>query len=108
MIWAVLALLAVVALAPLIVTLVRYSAARGRQDSAIALHRAQLAELDRDLADGRIARDAPGQVAIDFGVYGVPETYLVDKDGIVRWRWAGPLTPEIVTQELQPLLKKYA
>jgi cytochrome c biogenesis protein CcmG/thiol:disulfide interchange protein DsbE len=56
----------------------------------------------------RIARDAPGQVAIDFGVYGVPETYLVDKDGIVRWRWAGPLTPEIVTQELQPLLKKYA
>lgn len=55
MIWAVLALLAVVALAPLIVTLVRYSAARGRQDSAIALHRAQLAELDRDLADGRIA-----------------------------------------------------
>jgi cytochrome c-type biogenesis protein CcmH len=54
-IWAVLALLAVVALTPLVLTLVRGAAARGRRDSAMALHRAQLVELDRDLADGRIA-----------------------------------------------------
>lgn len=56
----------------------------------------------------RIARDEPGRVAIDFGVYGVPETYLVDRDGIVRWRWAGPLMDTIVAEQLDPLLQKYA
>ncbi len=52
----------------------------------------------------RIARDAPGQVAIDWGVYGVPESYLIDPQGIVRWRMAGPLTPGVVSEQLQPLL----
>src|SRR5262249_6024331 len=40
----------------------------------------------------RIACDEPGTTAIDFGLYGVPETYVVDKSGIVRWRWAGGLS----------------
>ena len=53
----------------------------------------------------RIARDAPGQVAIDWGVYGVPESYLIDPQGIVRWRMAGPLTPDIVSEQLRPLLR---
>ena len=53
----------------------------------------------------RIARDAPGQVAIDWGVYGVPESYLIDPQGIVRWRMAGPLTPDVVSEQLQPLLR---
>jgi cytochrome c biogenesis protein CcmG/thiol:disulfide interchange protein DsbE len=52
----------------------------------------------------RIARDAPGQVAIDFGVYGVPESYLLDSHGVVRWRIAGPLTPEAVDEQLRPAL----
>ncbi|MBO0712095.1 MAG: DsbE family thiol:disulfide interchange protein [Acetobacteraceae bacterium] len=56
----------------------------------------------------RLARDEPGRVAIDFGVYGVPETYLVDRRGIVRWRYAGPLAEEVVAQQLTPLLKQYA
>ncbi len=56
----------------------------------------------------RMAVDAPGRVAIDFGVYGVPESYLVDRDGIVRWRWAGPLSEELVAGQLDPLLKRYA
>jgi cytochrome c-type biogenesis protein CcmH len=47
-------LLAAVALAPLALTLRRRTSARGRRDSALAVHRAQLAELDRDLAEGRI------------------------------------------------------
>ena len=55
MIWLAIALLAAIALAPLALSLRRTAAARGRQEAAIALHRAQLAELDRDLADGRIA-----------------------------------------------------
>jgi cytochrome c biogenesis protein CcmG/thiol:disulfide interchange protein DsbE len=56
----------------------------------------------------RIGRDEPGRVAIDWGVTGVPETYLVDKDGIVRARWVGPLTEDNVAAELQPLLRQYA
>ncbi len=56
----------------------------------------------------RLARDEPGRVAIDFGLYGVPETYLIDRQGIVRWRWAGGLAPETVEQVLMPLLKTYA
>ena len=55
MIWLAIALLAAIALAPLALSLRRTAAARGRQEAAIALHRAQLVELDRDLADGRIA-----------------------------------------------------
>jgi cytochrome c biogenesis protein CcmG/thiol:disulfide interchange protein DsbE len=55
----------------------------------------------------RLARDAPGRVAIDWGLYGVPETYLVDRDGIIRWRWAGPLTDDVLREQLTPLLRKY-
>ena len=53
----------------------------------------------------RIARDEPGTVAIDFGLYGVPETYLVDKSGIVRWRWAGGMSDDVVNSDLKPLLR---
>ncbi len=54
MIWLALLALSLAALAPLILSLLRASAARGRRDAALALHRAQLAELDRELAEGRI------------------------------------------------------
>lgn len=56
----------------------------------------------------RLGVDQPGRVAIDWGLYGVPETYLVDKAGIIRWRWAGPLTEDTLRQELEPLLRRYA
>jgi cytochrome c biogenesis protein CcmG, thiol:disulfide interchange protein DsbE len=56
----------------------------------------------------RIARDEPGRTAIDFGLYGVPETYVVDKSGIVRWRWAGGLSDDILHQSLAPLLQTLA
>ena len=55
----------------------------------------------------RLARDEPGRVAIDWGVYGVPESFFVDRTGIVRWRWAGPLTDGTLKQDLRPLLQKY-
>ena len=55
----------------------------------------------------RVARDDPGQVAIDWGVYAVPESYLLDRAGVVRWR-AGPLTPDIVAEQLRPLLRTLA
>ncbi len=50
----------------------------------------------------RIARDEPGRVAIDWGVSGVPETFLVDGHGVVRWHWPGPLDPDTIEQRLQP------
>lgn len=56
----------------------------------------------------RLGVDQPGRVAIDWGLYGVPETYLVDKEGIIRWRWAGPLTDEVLDNQLLPLLRRYA
>jgi cytochrome c biogenesis protein CcmG/thiol:disulfide interchange protein DsbE len=55
----------------------------------------------------RLAADASGLTAINWGVYGVPETYFIDKSGIVRARWAGALTADIVTNELDPLLAQY-
>lgn len=56
----------------------------------------------------RLGADVSGRVAIDWGVYGVPETYLLDRAGVIRWRWAGPVTPEVVTQDLAPLLRRHA
>jgi len=56
----------------------------------------------------RIAADADGTTAINWGVYGVPETYFIDKTGIVRWRYAGALTDDVVASTLNPLLAKYA
>lgn len=55
----------------------------------------------------RIGVDQPGRVAIDWGLYGVPETYLIDKTGVIRWRWAGPLTEEVLQKDLEPLLKRH-
>lgn len=49
--------------------------------------------------------DQPGRVALDFGLYGVPETYVIDKAGIIRKRFVGPLTGPIVERELMPLLR---
>lgn len=50
--------------------------------------------------------DPEGRVGIDLGVYGVPETFVVDREGIVRLRHAGPLTPDFVRERLQPLLRE--
>lgn len=54
---------------------------------------------------GRIGADREGRVGIDFGVYGVPETYVIDKAGRIRLRHVGPLTPADVARELAPLVK---
>ncbi len=53
----------------------------------------------------RIAADAKGRVAIDFGVTGVPETFLVDPSGIVRWHYSGPLSESVVDSDVTPRLR---
>ena len=50
--------------------------------------------------------DADGRVGIDYGVYGVPETFIVDRLGIVRLKHTGPLTPAVVRERIEPLLKE--
>lgn len=49
--------------------------------------------------------DADGRVGIDYGVYGVPETYVMDRDGVIRFKHIGALTPEVVENRILPLLK---
>jgi cytochrome c biogenesis protein CcmG/thiol:disulfide interchange protein DsbE len=49
--------------------------------------------------------DMDGRVGMDFGVYGLPETYVVDRDGVVRFKHAGALTPEVLQHKLLPLLR---
>jgi cytochrome c biogenesis protein CcmG, thiol:disulfide interchange protein DsbE len=56
----------------------------------------------------RVARDEPGRVAINFGLYGVPETYVIDPAGVVRLRWAGGLSEAILRDKIAPLLKSMA
>ena len=56
----------------------------------------------------RVANDQPGRAAIEWGVTGVPESFLIDGAGVVRWRYPGPLTPEIVAERLQPALQDIA
>ncbi len=53
----------------------------------------------------RVGLDLPGRVAINFGLYGVPETYVVDAGGIVRLRWAGALTDTVAQRTVLPLLR---
>jgi cytochrome c biogenesis protein CcmG/thiol:disulfide interchange protein DsbE len=50
--------------------------------------------------------DEHGRVGIDFGVYGVPETFVIDRDGIVRLKHVGPLTRDVLRQRVEPLLEQ--
>ena len=49
-----------------------------------------------------------GRVASDWGVTSAPSTFLVDGEGFVRWHRAGPLTQQIISRELMPLLQRYS
>lgn len=51
-----------------------------------------------------IIADTEGRTAIDWGIYGAPETFFVDARGIVRWKYVGPLTDDVVANQLLPLL----
>lgn len=52
------------------------------------------------------AFDADGRVGIDWGVYGVPETFVVDREGIIRYKATGPVTSEILEKDLLPLIRQ--
>ena len=50
------------------------------------------------------AFDANGRVGIDYGVYGVPETYVIDKAGVIRFKHIGPITMDLLNKKIIPLL----
>jgi cytochrome c biogenesis protein CcmG/thiol:disulfide interchange protein DsbE len=50
--------------------------------------------------------DGDGRLGIDLGVYGVPETFVIDKQGVIRYKQIGPITPEVWEQKLAPLIKE--
>jgi cytochrome c biogenesis protein CcmG/thiol:disulfide interchange protein DsbE len=52
------------------------------------------------------AFDSDGRVGIDWGVYGAPETFIIDREGIIRHKHIGPLTIEIINDEILPLVDK--
>lgn len=53
-----------------------------------------------------VASDADGRVGINYGVYGVPETYVIDKQGIIRYKQIGPVTLDNLKQTILPLVQK--
>lgn len=52
------------------------------------------------------AVDLDGRVAIDYGVYGAPETYIIDKSGTIRMKHVGPVTPDIWSKKVLPLVQE--
>jgi cytochrome c biogenesis protein CcmG/thiol:disulfide interchange protein DsbE len=52
------------------------------------------------------AFDANGRVGIDYGVYGVPETYIIDKAGVIRFKQIGPITTELLNRKIYPLVSE--
>ena len=63
-----------------------------------------LEQYDNPYSD--VIADIDGRTAIDWGIYGAPETFLVDGQGIVRWKYTGPLTTEVVAGQLVPLVEQ--
>ena len=64
----------------------------------------------RELGDPyrRVGVDGAGTAGLDLGVYGVPETFVIDGKGVVRYRYPGPLTPDEVERNIRPLLRQLA
>lgn len=61
-----------------------------------------------DLGDPytRTGADIDGRVAIDWGVYGVPETFVIDREGRIAYKHIGPVTPKLLDERLRPLIAK--
>jgi cytochrome c biogenesis protein CcmG/thiol:disulfide interchange protein DsbE len=62
----------------------------------------------RELGDPYVLNvsDFDGRVGIDFGVYGAPETFLIDRYGVIRFKHIGPITPEVWQKQMLPLVKE--
>jgi len=52
------------------------------------------------------ATDTYGRLSIDYGVYGAPETFLIDRDGVIRYKQIGPITEDAWQKEILPRVKQ--
>lgn len=50
--------------------------------------------------------DTEGRVAIDYGIYGVPETFVIDRNGVIRYKQIGPITEEVLRDKILPLVRE--
>ena len=73
-----------------------------KDESDLALR--WLQQLGDPYAD--VAVDADGRVAIDYGVYGAPETFIIDKKGVIRYKHIGPINPQSWQQKILPLVQQ--
>lgn len=73
---------------------------KDKRDDALSLLKANGNPYDVNVMD------TDGRTGIDWGVYGVPETFLVDKSGIIRYKYIGPITPDAWEGTLLPLIRK--
>ena len=66
-----------------------------------------LATLD-ELGDPYVASavDLEGRVGIDFGVYGAPETYIIDQGGTIRFKYVGPMMPDVWNEKILPVVQE--
>jgi cytochrome c biogenesis protein CcmG/thiol:disulfide interchange protein DsbE len=53
-----------------------------------------------------IVFDPNGRIGIDYGVYGVPETYVIDRQGVIRYKQIGPLNADVVQKKIEPLVRE--
>jgi cytochrome c biogenesis protein CcmG, thiol:disulfide interchange protein DsbE len=96
---------------PALLELARQLKAQGRADQLIGVnYKDPNADATRWL--GRLGNpyattlvDANGRLGIELGVYGVPETFLIDARGIIVWKHVGVLTPELIAREVMPRLE---
>jgi len=63
-----------------------------------------------DLGDpyAAIGADTKGRVAIDFGVYGIPETFIIDGTGTIRYKYVGPIDQQRLDDVILPIIKKFS
>lgn len=54
----------------------------------------------------RTGADLDGRVGIDWGVYGVPETFIIDRDGRIAYKQIGPITPPILEEKILPVVRR--
>ena len=56
---------------------------------------------------GQILSDRSGRVGFDYGVYGVPESFLIDRQGVIRFKHVGPLNEDVIRSRLLPLVREF-
>jgi cytochrome c biogenesis protein CcmG/thiol:disulfide interchange protein DsbE len=82
------------------------SAMKPDEEAMLARQRANQWLAERGNPYLLVVFDLDGRVGIDYGVYGVPETYLIDKEGVIRYKQIGPITPEALQSKIMPLVRK--